>query len=535
MRFLGKEISGPFTLPSGIITTNIKTIRRIAKDIPEVGVITTKSIGPEPRAGNNEPIITQYGPGCFMNAVGLMNPGAEEFAKHLDTLHLPDDRFLLISIFGKDKDEFVKVAKLMERYADGLELNLSCPHASGYGMAIGQDPKAVKEITAAVKAAVKIPIIPKLTPNTDNIAEIARAAVEGGADAICAINTVGPGYHTQHGKPVLTNVKGGMSGKGILPIGLKCVKEITDAVDIPVIGCGGISTAADVSAYKDAGATICGIGSALADLSTKELKLYFAALKDDIDHDTDNASKILRDSDMSFKRYILTDNKKISDKVSVLVFNKRYDIKPGQFIFAWMPGIGEKPFSILDDNPLTLAVENRGRCTSKLVDLKKGDELFFRGPYGRPVNVRPDQKPMIISGGCGLAAVYQIARDFKGSEIFIGAKDKQNLFYIEKAKAHATVHISTDDGSAGHDGFVTDLLKKRLEELGKDNNYVFFNCGPRPMMEAATRIQQQYTTNDNIYNSVDYTTKCGVGLCGGCTSEDGRRLCVDGPFMRKEQ
>jgi len=199
--FFTKQITSPFTIPSGIVTTATSIIQRIFDTMPEVGVMTTKSVGLAPRAGYREPVISQYAPGCFVNAVGLTNPGAEQLAAQLATLRVPEDRFLLTSIFGGSVEEFVEVAKIMALVSDGLELNLSCPHAKGYGMAMGQDPELVREITAAVKAAVNIPVIPKLTPNTPNIAEIARAAVAGGADGLCAINTVGPGYTSAHGHP----------------------------------------------------------------------------------------------------------------------------------------------------------------------------------------------------------------------------------------------------------------------------------------------------------------------------------------------
>ena len=191
--FLGKTVSGPFTIPSGIVTTATSIIQYMFDHMPQIGVITTKSVGPEPRAGNREPVYSQYAPGCFVNAVGLTNPGAQAAADAMAKLRIPEDRFLLVSIFGGSVEEFVEVAKIMAPVANGLELNLSCPHAKGYGMAMGQDPEMVREVTAAVKAVVDIPVIPKLTPNTDNIADIALAAVAGGAEAICAINTVGPG------------------------------------------------------------------------------------------------------------------------------------------------------------------------------------------------------------------------------------------------------------------------------------------------------------------------------------------------------
>ena len=196
--FLGKTLSGPFTIPSGIVTCSANIIQRFFNQIPEVGVLTTKSIGPEPRLGYREPILTQFEPGSFTNAVGLTNPGADRSKELLSELEIPEDRFLLISIFGGSVEEYVEVAKILAPYGDGLELNLSCPHAKGYGMAMGQDPELVEEITRAVKAAVDIPVVPKLTPNVPNIDLITLAAAAGGADAICAINTMGPECYEAH-------------------------------------------------------------------------------------------------------------------------------------------------------------------------------------------------------------------------------------------------------------------------------------------------------------------------------------------------
>lgn len=533
MRFFGKEISGRFTIPSGIITTNARVVEKIANEIPEVGVITTKSIGLGARDGNREPIFTQYAPGCFMNAVGLTNPGAEIFARQLSEIKIPSNKFLLTSIFGKDKYEFMEAAKILAPFSDGLELNLSCPHAKGYGMAIGQDKELVKEITAAVKSVVDIPVIVKLTPNAPDIGEIAKHAVDGGADGICAINTVGPGEYTVDGNPVLTNVKGGMSGRGVLPIGLKCVREIASSVDVPIIGCGGIACASDVIAYEDAGASVFGVGSSLIGMNSDELKRYFSLLADDLNKGSDYAADMLKKSvDMSFKKCRLVENKKLDDDLSLLVFDKGIKIKPGQFVFAWIPGVGEKPFSVLDSNPLTLSIQKRGCFTEKIINLSEGAEVYFRGPYGAAVE-RKNTKAMLVSGGCGLAALYQIAKDFGNAEIFIGARDKKHLFYADKARKYADVHVATDDGSEGHKGFVTELLKDRLEELNQ-GNFVFYNCGPEPMINAAVEIEKKYTSPDRIYNSVDYVTKCGVGICGSCATKDGRRACVDGPFIGGE-
>jgi len=532
--FLGKKISGRFTIPSGIITTNINIIKKIFEEIPEIGVITTKSIGPEPKMGNREPIFTQYAPGCFMNAVGLTNPGYKEFAKQLSELKIPKDKFLLTSIFGKTAEEFVVVAKELAPYSDALELNLSCPHAKGYGMAIGQDPKAVKEITKAVKDVVNIPVIPKLTPNTNNLCEIAKAAVEGGADAICAINTVGPGEYTVNGSPVLTNKKGGMSGRGILPIGLKCIKEIRDAVNVPIIGCGGISQASDVKAYASAGANIFGIGSTLVGLSTNEMKEYFSELEKDVLNETNNAILKIKKVDMSFTRFGLVKNEKLAEDFSILTFDGEVNVKPGQFFFVWIPGKGEKPFSALDDKPLTLAVHKVGCFTEELIKLKEGDEVFLRGPYGNEVKVEANEKIILVGGGTGVASVYQIARDYKNTEFFFGARDKEHLYYTDKIKENSKLEISTNDGSVGTKGFVTEILTKRLAEL-KGENLVFFNCGPPQMIEAVVELEKKCALEEKIFSSIELMTKCGVGVCGACANKKGKRLCVDGPYFGENE
>ena len=525
MNFLGKEISGKFTIPSGIVTTNPKVIEKLAKEIPELGVITTKSIRPTPKIGNKEPIFHQYAPGCFINAVGLTSPGAEEFAKQLEEINFPKDKFLLISIFGKNAEEFVEAAKTLEKYADGFELNFSCPHDKGHGMAIGQDPNVVKEITAAVKQVVNVPLIPKLTPNTSDIGAIAKAAVEGGASAICAINTIGPGFYSVDGNPVLTNKIGGISGLGTLPIGLKCVKEIKEAVDVPIIGCGGISCVQDVIDYELVGSSIIGIGSALIGMNSEELKNYFKVINEDLKNKTNNASNLLKKVDMCFKKYKLVKNKKLSDDLSILIFDKKIDIKSGQFVFVWIPGVGEKPFSVLDNDPLTLSIQKVGCFTEKAIELKEGDEVYFRGPYGKPIK-KQNKEIVLVGGGVGFAALFQIAKENNNSKIFIGAKDKQHLYYLDKL--NADVFVSTNDGSEGHHGFVTELLEKNLEQ-GKD--YVFYNCGPEPMIKATIEIEKKYTNEKNIFNSIDYVTKCGVGICGSCATSDGKRACVDGPFI----
>ncbi len=532
--FLGKTLSGPFTIPSGIVTTATSIIQYVFDHIPEVGVVTTKSIGLEPRDGNREPVFSQYAPGCFVNAVGLTNPGAQKSLELLGKLDIPEDRFLLTSIFGGSVEEFVAVAKILAPVSDGLELNLSCPHAKGYGMAMGQDPDMVREIVSAVKAVVDIPVSPKLTPNTPDIAVIARAAEAGGADGFCAINTVGPGYTSAHGHPVLSNGEGGISGKGMLPVGLKCVRQAAQAVDIPVIGCGGASSAADARAYMDAGASVVGIGSALVGLTTDEIADYFTALESDMEGGAEVAeSRIRYDIDMQFRPITLVNNTRVCEDIALLSFDRKINIQAGEFIFLWIPGLGEKPFSALSDDPFTLVVIDVGEFTHALMDLPAGTEAYVRGPHGIPVQPGEDATIMAVAGGTGLAAVYQVARDFGNAEVFLGARNADRLYYLDECREIAQVHVATDDGSEGYRGVVTELLRERLQGMSAQEleKLVFYNCGPGPMVHAAEKVQREFCSAKQIFSAIDYLTKCGVGICGACASPDGRRLCVDGPFL----
>jgi len=533
--FLGKTLSGPFTIPSGIVTTATSIIQYVFDHIPEVGVVTTKSIGLEPKDGNREPVFSQYAPGCFVNAVGLTNPGAQKSLELLGKLDIPEDRFLLTSIFGGSVEEFVAVAKILAPVSDGLELNLSCPHAKGYGMAMGQDPELVREITAAVKAVVDIPVIPKLTPNTPDIAEIAEAAIAGGADGICAINTLGPGYTAAHGHPVLSNGAGGMSGKGVLPIALKCVREIARVADCPIIGCGGISSAEDTEAFFDAGASVVGVGSALTGLTTDEIATYFRTLSADLEAGSNRAETQIRyDIDMHFQPVTLVENQRVCDDITILTFDRKINIQPGEFIFLWLPGVGEKPFSALTDDPFSLVVIDVGIFTHALMDLPVGTEAYVRGPHGIPADPPEDARIMAVAGGTGLAAVYQLARDFGNAEVFTGARTAQRLYYLEECRQIAEVHVATDDGSAGYHGVVTELLRQRLQEMSPQerDKLVFYNCGPEPMVHAAIAVQREFCEARQIFSAIDYMTKCGVGICGACAAPDGRRLCVDGPFLQ---
>ena len=227
------------------------------------GAVVTKSIGLKPRKGYPNPTVIELEYG-ILNAMGLPNPGVDEFGDEIEKLkqlNIP----VIGSIFGSNSSEFVEIAQKMQSFGvDALELNMSCPHAKGYGLEIGCDAKLVKEITLKVKKSMNIPIFVKISPNLINIVDIAKSAKEGNADGIVAINTVkAMKIDLELKMPVLANKIGGYSGKAIKPIGVRCVYEISENVDIPIIGVGGITTGEDVLEYIMAGASAVQIGSAI--------------------------------------------------------------------------------------------------------------------------------------------------------------------------------------------------------------------------------------------------------------------------------
>jgi len=258
----GLKLRNPTMLASGFLDETGGTLLRVFK--AGAGAVVTKSIGPEPRGGNQNPTILELDVG-MLNAMGLPNPGVTDFGPEAK-IALDGGAVVIGSVYGKDADEYAAVAKALAGYgAHAIELNLSCPHAKGLGTDIAEDPEAVREFTAAVKGKVSVPVMPKLSPNVPDIASFARAAEDGGADAIVAINTlkamaISPELKT----PVLANKIGGLSGPAIRPVGVRCVYEIFEAVDVPIVGVGGIETGGGALEYILAGARAVQIGTGLA-------------------------------------------------------------------------------------------------------------------------------------------------------------------------------------------------------------------------------------------------------------------------------
>ena len=225
------------------------------------GAVVTKSIGLKPRDGYPNPTVVELEYG-ILNAMGLPNPGIKEFEGEIRKLK-GSNISVIGSIFGSNSHEFVELGKRMQDCgADALELNMSCPHAKGYGLEIGSDPELVREITSMVKESTNIPVFVKLSSNLTDVIEIAKSAEAGKADGIVAINSVkAMKIDLELKMPVLANKIGGYSGRAIKPIGVRCVYEIAKNVDISVMGVGGITTGEDVLEYIMAGASAVQIGS----------------------------------------------------------------------------------------------------------------------------------------------------------------------------------------------------------------------------------------------------------------------------------
>ncbi len=257
----GVKLKNPTILSSGILGTSPDPIKRAFEN--NAGAATIKSIGPEPRNGNNNPSVIDFGHG-LLNAVGLPGPGYKNMDVEFNELSKIKEP-VIWSIYGNDIKDFVNITKYILKYNPKIiELNISCPNKEN-GMLFSQDKKSAANVTKSVKnAAEKTIVIPKLSPNVTNIVEIAVACEKAGADAINAINTMqAMVINIDAKKPVLHYKKGGMSGPAIKPIAVRCVYDIYENIKIPIIGTGGITNGRDAIEMIQAGASAVGIGSAV--------------------------------------------------------------------------------------------------------------------------------------------------------------------------------------------------------------------------------------------------------------------------------
>lgn len=233
-------------------------------DLSKLGAVVTKGVADVPWAGNPTPRVCETASG-MLNAIGLQNPGIDVFCERDLPFLRKYDTNIIVNVCGHSEEEYLRV---VDRLADEegvalLEINISCPNVKQGGIAFGTDPRAVEEITRAVKARAKQPIIMKLSPNVTDIKVMAKAAEAGGADAISLINTLtGMKIDIERGRFALANRTGGLSGPAIRPVAVRMVYEASGAVSIPVIGMGGITCADDAIEFMMAGASAVSVGTA---------------------------------------------------------------------------------------------------------------------------------------------------------------------------------------------------------------------------------------------------------------------------------
>lgn len=257
----GFKIRNPTMNAAGVLGISPSLLKRVYDS--GAGAVITKSLGPVPRRGHPNPTVVSVA-GGILNAMGLPNPSAEYFVdelKILKELGIP----VVASFFGGSVQEFAEMAYVLSRAGvDALELNASCPNVAEEMGMLAADAENIEKVTAAVKNETKLPVFVKLSPNVTNIKSIAKAAEWGGADAITAVNTLkGMVIDINFRRPVLANITGGLSGPAVKPVAIRCVYEVAQAVEIPIIGSGGVTSGDDAIEYFLAGASAVEIGTAV--------------------------------------------------------------------------------------------------------------------------------------------------------------------------------------------------------------------------------------------------------------------------------
>jgi len=256
------QLDRPVMLASGILGISLDVFNRLYRS--GAGAVVTKSLSKEPWEGYPNPTIFSVKGDGWINAVGLSNPGATNFSKMIEP---NQDVPIIVSLVGSVPEDFEMMIKEFENCkVTAYELNLSCPHVAKVGLEVGDDPELVKKIVTTVKNSTDVPVIAKVGLGTTHYLNTVSIAIDSGIDAITAINTVrAMAIDVETKRPILSNKFGGLSGTPIKPIALRCVYEISSKYDIPIIGCGGISTWEDAVEFFLAGASAIQIGSAVGD------------------------------------------------------------------------------------------------------------------------------------------------------------------------------------------------------------------------------------------------------------------------------
>lgn len=257
----GVELKNPVMEASGTFGSGMEYSEFV--DLSRLGAVVTKGVANVPWQGNPTPRIAEVY-GGMLNAIGLQNPGIDVFVKRDIPFLKQYDTKIIVNVCGKTTEDYIEVVeRLGDEPVDMLEINISCPNVKEGGIAFGQDPKAVEAITKAVKKYARQPVIMKLSPNVTDITVMAKAAEAGGADVLSLINTItGMKIDVERQSFALANKTGGMSGPAVKPVAVRMVYQVANAVNIPIIGMGGITTAEDALEFILAGATAVSVGTA---------------------------------------------------------------------------------------------------------------------------------------------------------------------------------------------------------------------------------------------------------------------------------
>ncbi len=562
--FLNVKLKNRSVLASGILGVTLSSLKRLYQE--GAGLVTTKSIGVEKRKGYNAPVIYDWGNG-LINAVGLSNPGIDDFILQYNNEYV--DFPVIVSIFGKTESDFPQIAKRLESLNfTFLELNISCPNVlDELGTPFSFSPELSYKITGSVKDETKTPVIVKLSPNTPHILEVAKSVEDGGADALCIMNTVGPGMviNTNTGIPVLGNRVGGISGDGVLPITVRNVYNVYREVSIPIIGTGGISSTDGALQVMMAGASMYGIGSAVYTKGISIFRDIENGVRDFLENNSFKSSEeiiglVHRKKAVSFyvtqrgagseKRKDKTPEFKVM-KVEDIKHERRSDIKtiffdsegiskpaPGQFYMLWIPGKNQKPFSVsyYGERTMGFSVIKRGLFSTELFKIKKGDPVGLLGPLGNGFSLGY-KSYLLAGGGIGLAPLVYTAAELKrlGKEVNIIAGGK-NIYSINwifplldglTGEKDNKIFYCTEDGSLGLRGMVTDHLQKIVDKTNPDFALL---CGPEIFIKLSISIFKQNKIPGEA--SIERMMKCGIGICGSCTLDNtGDRVCIEGPVF----
>lgn len=260
VKIAGVEFKNPVTTASGTFGSGMEYSEFV--DLNKLGAVTTKGVANVAWPGNPTPRVTEVY-GGMLNAIGLQNPGIDVFCERDIPFLKKYDTRIIVNVCGKTVEQYCEVVeRLANEPVDMLEINVSCPNVKEGAIAFGQDAKALENITKEIKKVAKQPVVMKLSPNVTKIADMAKAAEAAGADAVSLINTItGMKIDIERRKFVLANKTGGMSGPAIKPVAVRMVYEVANAVNIPIIGMGGIATAEDAIEFILAGATMVAVGA----------------------------------------------------------------------------------------------------------------------------------------------------------------------------------------------------------------------------------------------------------------------------------